>query len=283
MRTFGRIDVGATPVELNADVKYAARFNLPDAGNVSKASVYLDGLGSGTGAQVARVVIYDAANVRVGVSEEVTVADGQAAGWVDFSFLGTKGKLALGVGDYFIAVHGGAFANTIRLFGSDPNGMGGKWNADTYSGGASDPFGAATTVTSDFAAFVTYFKPWVPPDETDLYFSRLPFAGAQKALGSGGPLSKSARPVVVGWHDSFTDPELGSNALVRDGSALAEMLGERVRITSHGTATPKVVYAYIHALLPSNADEDLSVTRLLYSRLSTLADDNVAAIVELIV
>lgn len=282
MRTFGRIDVGAIPVELNADVKYAARFNLAESGNVSKASVYLDGLGSGSGAQVAKVAIYDASNVFVGESEEVTVTDGQAGGWVDFPFVGTKGKLALLAGDYFLAVHGGAAANTIRLYGSDPNGMGGKWNADTYSDGSSDPFGAETTVTSDFAAFVTYFKPWVPPDETDLYFARLPFAEAQKALG-GGPVSRSARPVVVGWHDTFTDPELGSNALVRDGSDLAPLLGERVRITIHGTASPRVVYAYVHGLMPSDSDEDLSVTRLLYSRLSTLADDSIAAIVELIV
>lgn len=282
MKWFGRADVGATTVELNADVKRAARFNLAASGNVSKASVYLDGQGSGTGNQVARVAVFDAVNTLLGTSDEVTVLDGQPPGWVDFLFTDAKGKLALAVGDYYIAVHGGAVANTIRLYGTDPHGMGGKWNADTYGDGASNPFGAATAVTSDFAAFVTYFTPYAAPDETDLYYSRLPYPEAQAVLSVGGPVRNSARPVVLGWHSTFLDAEKGSNALVRDGSALAALLGERVRISLHGSADRRQVFAYVHNVMPADELEDISVTRLLYSRLSGLADDHVRVVVEVV-
>jgi hypothetical protein len=277
---FGRSSLGVTPVALAADTKRAARFHMPVGGNVAKASVYLDGHGGGSAEQVARVALYDALNALLTVSDEVAVAQAQAAGWVDFPFTAAAGKVALASADYYLAVHGGATNSTIRLFTDDPHGAGGQWNADTYSDGASNPFGAATALTSNFSAFVTYFLPFVAPVESDLYYSRLPLPEGQAVLGSTGIVKRSAIPVQLGWHSTFTDPEMGSNALVRDGGPLMGLLGERIRITTHGKAAAAVVYAYVHGVMPAASLEDLSVTRLLYSQLSSLSDDNVKVVVE---
>lgn len=267
-----------------ADTKRVARYRVGGVENVTKASFYLDGLGGGgsLAGQVCRAVLYDSLDQLLAVGDEVLIAAGMPARWVDFPFSSLRGKLQLPVGDVFAGLHFGGASNTIRVYGGDPSGMGGKWNNDTYSDGAASPFGAATALTADLSGFVTLFTPYAPPDETDLYFSRLPFEEAQQIFALGGVVPRSARRVDVGWHSTFTDPETGSNALVRDGGPLMDLLGERVKITTYGRAVPRVVYAYVHGVAPADFEWDLSVTRLAFSRLSALSDTTSPAIVEVV-
>lgn len=286
MRLAGRTDVGLAAYEMAADTKRVGRFNMPIQAALAKGSAYLDGLGSGAlGAQVCRMVIYDTADNLVAVSDEVTVALGQPARWVDFGFSALRGKLVLPPGDFFAGLHVGGYTNTIRVYGSGPHGMGGKWNSDTYSDGSSAVFGAATAVSSDLSLFLSYFKPYamLRPVETDMYFARLPYAVAQSVLSLGGP-SGVQRLVQVGWHDTFIDPETGSVALVRDDSVLMDLLGERVKVTTQEVPVPRSVVAYVHNVVDPRAVEwDLSLSRHLYAQLGLLGSTTITAVAEAVV
>lgn len=285
MKPAGRTTIGGSSYLLAADRKIVGRYNMPRSGQISKGCVALDGLGAGAlGPQVCSLVIYDTANNLIATSDEVSVALGQPLSWVDFRFSAFGGAIALPAGDFFAGLHGGPYSNTIQIHGSDPFGMGGKSNADTYSDGASPVFGAATPLTESISCYLKYFSPYssLVPVETDLYYSRLPYKNAQAILGVGGPESV-ARVTNAGWHDTFIDPEIGSVALVRDGSALADLLGERIRVTTQGVGVPRSAVAYVHSLADANAfDWDLSLSRHVYSQLALLASDPIPVAVEVI-
>lgn len=283
MKLVGRPEVGVTTVTMAADVKRVARFNAPEAGNVSKASFYVDGLGTGgIGPQACRAIIYDRLDALIAQSDEIVVPLGMAAKWLDFVFPKLKGGLALPAGDLFLGIHCGGYPNTIRVYGSGPHGMGGKFNADTYSDGPAASFGAATATTSDLSAYLSLFHSYeaVPPHETDLYFSRLPFQDGQRILGAGGPVN--ARAALTGWHDTFLDPETGSNALVRDTGPLVGLLGERIKVTTYGQQVNRSVYAFVHGVAPETLDWDLSLTRHLFGQIASLASDTLSVKVEVL-
>jgi hypothetical protein len=114
---FGRTAIGVTPTALALDTRHTSVVTPLRAELLSKVTVYLDGQGSGVGPQVARAVIYDAAGNLFAESAEVVVLDGQAAGWVDFSFDGTVylGK-PMPVQTYRVGVHAGGATSSIRLY-----------------------------------------------------------------------------------------------------------------------------------------------------------------------
>lgn len=290
MSVVGRFDVpgpaapGYIAGEVIADQKLVMRVTWPWSKNVSKVSVYLDGQGTGIGDQVVRAIIYDAVtNALAAVSDEVVVRKGQAAGWVDFPFSALKGNLALTPGDYFVGLHTGLQTNTIRMSGSGPSGGGGKFNVDTYADGPAATFGAANAVTWNFALVVTAFEPYLPPDETDIYYSRLPYYDAGAALRTAGRGVAAPRLADAGWHDTFIDPETGANALVRAGGVFEDLLGERIRVTTQSPVDRRGVIAYVHNLADEDIfDWDLSLTRHLFSQLSLLAKETVPVLVEVL-
>lgn len=290
MRLAGRTDTnGTTPgvAGFDLNVKQVARFNLPQIGTISKASVYLDGLGPGAGTQVCRFVIYSATDALIAVSDEVTVANDQQPGWVDFTFSAYAGALVMQPGDFFGGIHAGPYTDVIRLYYSQAaHGMGSKWNVDSYADGASATFGVATAQPNDFAAYIAHFSAnaVLIPDETDMYFSRLPYVPSQRIFGQGGPEMGSTRLVAVGWHDTFIDPETGANALVRDGSDLADMLlGQRIMVTTQGVAMPRSTFAYVSNLADADAfDWDLSLARHSFAQIALLAEETIPTIVDVI-
>lgn len=290
MSVAGRFDVptpgspGYIAGEVTSDQKLVMRVTWPWQKNVSKVSIYLDGQGSGIGDQVARAVIYDAAtNALVAVGDEVVVREGQKPGWVDFSFSALKGKLALVPGDIFVGLHTGLAANTIRMSASGPHGGGGKFNLDSYADGPSSPFGTATAVNWDFALYVMAHDSYAPPDETDIYLSRLPFSDAEAALRTAGRGLSTPRLADAGWHDTFIDPETGAVALVRAGGAFEDLLGERIRVSTQTPVDRRVVIAYVHNLADPDAfDWDLSLSRHLFSQVSLLAKETVPVLVEVL-
>lgn len=281
----GRVDIMDSPLllTLDADTKQAARFHLPEIGVLSRISVYLDGQGSGVGDQSARAGIYDVLGNLIAESDDVTVADGQAQGWVDFPITSLLGRVILPVGDYYLAVQAGASTDTIRLYGSDPHGQGGKYGVDSFADGLSDPFGSSSVATSDFAAFALVSSAYMAPQESDIYYSRLPLAEAQGQFALSAPVSRSGIVSTCTWHSTFQDSETGSNALVRDGSDLFDLLGKRIKVSTQGREVETSVYAYVHDVFPagrSDSTADLSVTRLLFSRLGNLAQDQPVLIEE---
>jgi hypothetical protein len=283
MKIAGRFSVGTQVFELAPDTKRVGRYKMPQSGRLSKLTAYLDGLGSGSivGPQPCKAVVYDTSNKLLAVSDEVVIAGHQPSGWVDFRFSAAHGRLLLPDTDFYGGIHAGGTTATIRVAGSGPSGMGGKHNADAYADGPADPFGAATTDSADLSLFVTYFSPYSPPNESDLYYSRLPLAESQQVFGATGvDKSLGERVLDVTWHSTFLDVETGANALVRDGSPLAALLGERIRLRTTTIAKPRTVYAYVHDLMSPDSAFDLSVTRLLFSRLGALAEDSIPLLVD---
>lgn len=114
----GRYQQGATPFELAADLKLVTRFAFVGPTRIPKIEMYLDGLGSGTGSeQVARGVIYDAADMLLAEGDEIVVVRGQEAGWVDLRFSLVPGGVWLPrSGGYDIGIHAGPATNVIRVF-----------------------------------------------------------------------------------------------------------------------------------------------------------------------
>lgn len=121
MKLLGKTRIGGTPFELVGNTKRVARYAVPFATSVPKLTIYVDGLGSGNGDQVVRGVIYDSGGSLLAMGDEVLVADGQAAGWVDLPFTTYPGGVQLpAAGNYDFGVLGGVQTNSVRVYGDDP-------------------------------------------------------------------------------------------------------------------------------------------------------------------
>ena len=155
--TFGKTTIGATPGNGLANEKAGNKFTLREPGSITQLSAYVDGLGPGTGNQVMRMLVYtDSAGVpgtkRV-TSAEVTVRDGQAAGWVHFT---VSPAVSLSAGTYWIVSHHGPNSNTIRRYRDTGTTGSTKYNTDSYSDGASSSFGTASNGSAIFSFYATY-------------------------------------------------------------------------------------------------------------------------------
>jgi hypothetical protein len=158
--TFGSTDstISAQKDTLLLNFKGVNVMTSPKAGTLTKVEGYFDGLGAGSGSEKVRAIVYsiDASNnptTFLGVSGEIVVNAGAAAGWRTFTFPGSisipAGKIGIGYWS------GGATVNLIRP-SYDVNAGTIKYNTgQTYSstGNPSNPFGSATTGSQG--------KPWV--------------------------------------------------------------------------------------------------------------------------
>jgi hypothetical protein len=153
--TFGKTAVGGSSDVFAADRKRVNRYALPVAGLVSKLSVYL-APGGASGQQSIKGVIYaDSGGVPGGllaVSEQLTFASTNAAGWYD---LPLASPLKLAAGNYWIGVITGATAK-VAGFRYDSVAGARDYNANTYTSGPSNPFGAVTTDTEQTSLYATY-------------------------------------------------------------------------------------------------------------------------------
>jgi len=135
----GHSTADGSAVDLALDIKAASKITLSSAPSVTTAKIYLDGAGSGSGSQVCKAVLYEdsagSPGDKIATSAEVTVTDGQAAGWVTFTF----SEQALAAGSYWLSIHGGGNTNTIRIYRTAGSNY--VYKTDTYADGASDPFG----------------------------------------------------------------------------------------------------------------------------------------------
>jgi len=156
-KTFGRTTIAATPSSgMSADFKRASKFTLADKATLLRFAAYLDGNGGVAGTQSVRMVLYrDNAGVPGGFvaqSSSVSISSGSAGRWVSF----TAPATALDPGAYWIAIHTGATEGVARNRGGDTPG---NWygNADTYTDGASNPFGnPGAPGTGTLSVYVTY-------------------------------------------------------------------------------------------------------------------------------
>ena len=158
MATFGKTDIGATNYNIADGFKSGFKFTSPaDAGTLTKLTLYCDGLGAGVGAEVLKGLVYaDSAGVpgsRLGIGNEITIADGQAAAWVDLTFGST---IALSPNTVYHLGYIGGPVNNAATTRYDALAGGHNYNANSYAAGATDPFGAATTEAITVSIYATY-------------------------------------------------------------------------------------------------------------------------------
>lgn len=145
--TFGRTDTGSTNGGLAGNYKWASKFTCNDTGQVTKISLYVT---IDTGIWTGKAAIYSdnagTPNALLGTSDAVTV---NAAGWWDFPFSVpisvTSGSM------YWLAViSGDSMSYGVSMAVSNF-----CFNADTYTDGFSDPFGAKTDVVYEACIYAT--------------------------------------------------------------------------------------------------------------------------------
>ena len=167
----GRATIAATPSGgMSANFKRGARFTLSERGFVANLAAYVDGLGGAAGTQSLRLALYrDAGGVPgtlIGTTDEITVSAGSPgqwrSGWLNYA--GTPDELD--PGNYWIVIHSGGTAGVARNFGDGAANWYG--NADTYSDGASSPFGPGNTGTVTISAAALY----VPANVASIKFGR---------------------------------------------------------------------------------------------------------------
>lgn len=264
MSFYGTESKGTTPFDLAANVRRMFHVNVDVPGRVAAFSLWMDGQGSGSGAQVFRPVIYTEAGDLVAVGDETTVADGAAAHRVSAPFIdAVPGGVELEAGDYLFGVHGGPASATARLYGTG----GGETEADAYAGGPA----ATTTVGSSadvLAILAPWFPSWVPPSgASEELYARLPFEAAEVALGATIPQGVARRADST-WHWLRLDGETGAFAIVQTGGPFAGLVGKRIRVSGRWPH-PRAVDLFVH----SEADlyrADISLTRRAFAAIHEL-------------
>jgi hypothetical protein len=150
--TFGTTDAQVSTVKDNLGLNIKGvnvKMTSPKAGTITKVEGYLDGSGAATGSETVRIVVYDLdANslptTLRGVSTEMTINHGAAAGWKTFTFptpvTVPSGKVGFG---YWA---GSGTNNLIRPYYETTTATCSlRYNTNTYSstGNPSNPFGSS--------------------------------------------------------------------------------------------------------------------------------------------
>jgi hypothetical protein len=138
----GTTVVGTLWTGMTPNRKGASRFSS-GAVNVTAIQAYVDGRGATTGSQPLRGVIYSdassAPNKPLATSSAVTISAGRTAGWITLSFAST---VRLTSGSYWLTLHAGGSSVVARFAATNVSkALRYSAGADTYSDGASDPFG----------------------------------------------------------------------------------------------------------------------------------------------
>lgn len=141
--TFGDTAIEASSNQLSNNFKQVWKFTNSQAGAVvSKLTVRLSG--HATGVNLVKGVIYtdsSGPNALSATSAEYTLAAAAAEAWVDLTF---SSPPTLAAGDYWLGfiVSSAAGAGLFRC-GAVASSR--RYSNDTYSDGATNPFGAPTT------------------------------------------------------------------------------------------------------------------------------------------
>ena len=153
--TFGKTTVGASGDSAAANRKRVNRYAVSASVSVTKLSMYLQPA-STSGSQTLEGVIYSDSGGSPGsliaVSNQLTFASTNTAGWYDLPF---STPVSLPAGNYWIGFISGSSPNVIG-FRYDSVAGSRAYNANTYSSGPSNPFGAATTDSEQMSLYATY-------------------------------------------------------------------------------------------------------------------------------
>jgi glucose/arabinose dehydrogenase len=155
--TFGDQTIYTSVDTAGINLKEAAGYSAV-AGNVTKLSGYISGLGVASGTQKIRGVLYaDNAGVPgalLGVSNEVTITAGRPWGWVDFTF---PTPVAVAAGPIWMGYIGGGVSDLVQMRYLSQTGAV-RWNVDPggYADGPSNPFGTGTSSNKHYSLYATF-------------------------------------------------------------------------------------------------------------------------------
>lgn len=141
MATFGDTAVPSLFDNLAGDYAQVSRFTLGTAGTFTRLWMYMDGNGVGTGNQPCKALIYsDTAGPKplnlLALSNEVTITDGQSAGWVEFTL---TSPVDLTPTTYWLGFIAGLPTNAARRGYTSVLGNR-RYEPDTYSDGPLNPW-----------------------------------------------------------------------------------------------------------------------------------------------
>lgn len=265
----------ASPVEISVDTR------------LSKMTLYVDGNAGGLTEQWLRASVHDSTGAAVATSDVVTVVSGQAASFVDFSFLTVSpGGAAVSAGTYEMLVHAGGAEEVARFYVDLCSGWYAGPNSVDVSGNLGWTFGAANGTVGDdpfedgppdstsgstdpvlIPAYLTAFATYAPSTVlSEREYANLPYPDALSVLASTSPDRSTEMRASCGWHGTSFAPESGALAIVKKDGILADYVGERVRVE----CDERVTYAYVYDA--RDIIEDLSLTRRGYI---DLAEPNV--------
>lgn len=277
MKIAGKTQVGAAWCVRTTDRKRVSRYPVPVPCRLVKLSAYMDGNGSAlSGDSLHRAVVYDTAGNLLGVGSEVVVSKGQPAGWVDLPLANIPGGVVIpAAGDYDLGSLCGGVDQVSRN-ACDVVANAGRFNADTYSDGASNPFGSVTLDTSQLSVFATFITEPSYVGLEEMEIARLPFREAQAILGATRGVPTTLRQGVCGWHGDTAsgDPETGAFAVVQPGGRFADLVGERLQVALAEGIERRHVFVYCHNAVRIADDEELSLTRRAFLALGLLAEDS---------
>jgi hypothetical protein len=167
----GRADIATTPSRgLTPNVMRWSTFTLTEgAGTLTGLHAYLDGLGSASGSQPVRMVMYglrverDDNHNQTGVyfkvaeSGTVNVAAGMQPRWVDFAVP----PATIGHGDvplYLVAIQSGGTVGVARDYGDNRSDQGANWASmpDAFADGAIATFTDGAPITSGDVTMSVY-------------------------------------------------------------------------------------------------------------------------------
>ena len=160
MGTFGNEAVGSTYDYENADRKQGQMFTLTENGSVTKLSVYVSNNAEFNQECHVKGIIYSdnpagTPDALKGTTPAITIAAGRAAGWLDCTF---AAPVALTAGVYWIGIIWETDTTKLRWYRELAGGTLAH-NANDYTAGPSDPFGAHTDSTSLFSIHADYDVP----------------------------------------------------------------------------------------------------------------------------
>jgi hypothetical protein len=155
-QTFGRTDVGAIPsAGLTANAKRGSKFTPAEPGTAFGLCAHLDGNGGVSGRQDFRLALYsDTGGVpssKLAETSQLTIVSGGTPTWYCFDI----GLVPVSTLPYWIVIHSGPTGGVARNFGDGPANWFGS-NVDTFSDGASNPFGNGSFGTGTLSVYAMF-------------------------------------------------------------------------------------------------------------------------------
>ena len=207
--TFGTSTPGASVDTASTNLKEVSRYTAT-AGNVTKVTGYISGLGAASGSQKVRAVLYSDSGGNpaqlLGVSNEVTVNAGQAWGWVDFTFPSPVPVAAGTIWMGYIA----ATTNDLTQLRYDAVDGELRYNANDYFAGPSNPFGTPTLSRMHYSLYATVTSGGGPTVAAPYYSY---FHGSNVVTGDNCPLSNGSSITAISFYNGGSYPSTYNGGL----------------------------------------------------------------------